>query len=94
MDFPLNSSWSFFYSSPNLALKFRGLLRDWFQEWDPLLAPHRDVSVVFRVKSFQEALKTIDNITQSVRVLVGQNGLDGVQPLGHRHLESILHGVK
>ena len=22
----------FFYSSPNLALKFRSLLRDWFQE--------------------------------------------------------------
>ena len=54
-----------FYSSPNLALQFRGLFLDCFQECEPLLAPHRDLGAVFRVKNPQEALKTIDDITQS-----------------------------
>src|SRR5688572_7670360 len=70
-----------FYSSPNLTLKFRGLFLDCFQECEPLLARHRHLGAVFRVKNPQEALKTIDDITQLARVFVGQDGLDDAQPL-------------
>ena len=68
-----------FYSSPNLVFQFPDSFRDCLEEREPLLPVPGNFTAIFVVHDRQEVLKGIHDLTQSARVLVGQNRLDGAQ---------------